>query len=428
MIVTNVLVFTNDPREPFLEDALVRFENGEITYAGSKREYSIQEEEETIDGEKGLLLPAFFNAHLSIYSSILAYPFKLVEDYATGVDYFSGLLKVAQADIGERLVKLSAEVAVLKALKCGAVSISGPVFDCPDVEPKFYRELAHKYGVNLAIGPVVVKDSMSAIIERWQELERDDNFQPLIYVSELATYSEEELTMLKSLHSGDLKLNLFIFDMKQENELCLSKWGENLIERLLKNGLLIPECGIIYGGNLSETDMDIISSRKIFVIKSIRSEMYAGSFQPNIADLLGRGMHVSLGTGFVGYDLLEEAKEVALSERCHRHYGNDVIDYEIRKTLLDNNYRLAQRFFGKRAGMIKEGYSADLILSKSYLNFERLDPTLPAVIQLVLKGSSECNYDKVWNSGELLLDRELPKRISRREYKELAREIKNLEL
>jgi cytosine/adenosine deaminase-related metal-dependent hydrolase len=428
MIVTNVLAFTNDFANPLVDDALVRFENGEITYVGPRREYSIQEDEEVVDGEKGLLLPAFCNAHMSIYSSVSSYPLKIIKGYENGAGYFSNLLKSGYSKTNEKIAKVSAELAVLKALKSGTVSFSGPIFDCPEVDAEFYRELARRYGVNIAVGPVVVKESIESIIERWHEVPRDSNFCPLIYVSELATYDEEDLMKLRDLYSKGINLNLFIFDMKQENDLCLSRWGESLIERLLKNGILVPECGIIYGGNLSETDMDIISNRRIFVTKSIRSEMYAGTFQPNIADLLGRGMHVSIGTGFMGTELIEEAREIVLSERYHKHYDNFVIDYEIRKTLYDNNYKLAQRFFGKRTVVIKEGYSADLLLAKPVLDFERLDPELPTVLQLILKISCESNYEKVWNTGELILDKGFPQRISRKELKDLSRDIKNLEL
>ena len=59
MIVTNVLAFTNDLKNPLVDDALVRFEDGEITFVGPRREYSIQEDEEIVDGEKGILLPSF---------------------------------------------------------------------------------------------------------------------------------------------------------------------------------------------------------------------------------------------------------------------------------------------------------------------------------------------------------------------------------
>mgnify|MGYP001020466859 FL=1 len=93
MIVTNVLAFTNDFANPLVDDALVRFENGEITYVGPRREYSIQEDEEVVDGEKGLLLPAFCNAHMSIYSSVSSYPLKIIKGYENGAGYFSNLLK-----------------------------------------------------------------------------------------------------------------------------------------------------------------------------------------------------------------------------------------------------------------------------------------------------------------------------------------------
>jgi cytosine/adenosine deaminase-related metal-dependent hydrolase len=156
--------------------------------------------------------------------------------------------------------------------------------------------------------------------------------------------------------------------------------------------------------------------------------MYAGTFKPNIADLLGRGMQVCIGTGFVGSDMLGEAKEVLLTERYQRNFENSIIDYEIRKTLFDNNYKLFQRFFGKRTGVLKEGYSADLILSKSSLDLEKFDTRLPTTLQLILKSSFDSSFEKVWNSGELIMDKGVPQRISRKELRDLTKELRSLEL
>ncbi|WP_292596640.1 amidohydrolase [Mesotoga sp. UBA6090] len=428
MIVTNVLAFTNDLKNPLVDDALVRFENGEITFVGPRREYSIQEDEEIIDGEKGILLPSIFNAHYSVYSSISSYPLRLLKDAQAGRNFFSSLLESGTSEVNSSLVRLSAEVAILKAIRSGSVAISGPVIDHPDIDPEFYRQLSQKYGVYLAVGPVLTDETIDEVAERWENVSRDSSFCPIVYVSGLATYDEEALFKLRSLYEKGMNLNLFIFDMKQDNEICLLRWGESLVERLLKNGILVPECGVIYGGNLSETDMDIISSRRIFVTKSLRSEMYAGTFKPNIADLLGRGMQVCIGTGFVGSDMLGEAKEVLLTERYGRNFENSVIDYEIRKTLFDSNYKLFQRLFGKRTGVLKEGCSADLILSKSSLDLEKFDTRLPTTLQLILKSSFDTNFEKVWNSGELIMDKGVPQRISRKELRDLIKELRNLEL
>jgi len=428
MIVTNVLAFTNDLKNPLVDDALVRFENGKITFVGPRREYSIQEDEEIIDGERGILLPSFFNAHYSVYSSISSYPLKLLKDNQTNKSFFSNLLESVRSEINPSLVRLSAEVAVLKAIRSGSVAISSPIVDHPEIDPTFYKEVAAKYGVYLAVGPILTEETIDNIAERWESVTRDSTFCPIVYVSELATYSEDSLRKLRELYEKGMNLNLFIFDMKRENETCLLRWGESLIERLLKNGILGSECGVIYGGNLSETDMDIISSRRIFVTKSLRSEMYAGSFQSNISDLLGRGMQVCLGTGFIGSDMLGEAKEVILTERYHRGFDNYLIDYEIRKTLFDNNHRLFQKLFGKSTGVLKEGYSADLALSRSCLDLEKFDSHLPITLQLVLKSFFDTSFDKVWNSGELILDKGFPQRISKKELKDLSKELRNLEL
>lgn len=428
MIVTNVLAFTNDLKNPLVDDALVRFEDGEITFVGPRREYSIQEDEEIVDGEKGILLPSFFNAHYSIYSSISPYPVRVLKGERTEIDFFGGLLDSGRKEVNSELVRLSAELAVMKAIRSGSVAMSGPVVDHPDVDPELYREIAAKYGVYLAVGPVLTEDTLDEIGGRWENVTRDSSFCPMLYVSNLATFGEEAIHKLRGLYEKGMNLNLLIFDMKRENEVCLFRWGESLVERLMKHGILIPECGVVYGGNLSETDMDIISSRRIFVTKSLRSEMYAGTFQPNISDLLGRGMQVCLGTGFLGADILGEAKEIILTERCHRGFGNSVIDYEIRKTLFDNNYKLFQRFFGKHSGVLKEGYSADLVLAKSSLDLEKFDMNLPITLQLVLKSSFDTSFEKVWNSGELIFDKGVPQRISRKELREISKQLRSLEL
>jgi hypothetical protein len=78
--------------------------------------------------------------------------------------------------------------------------------------------------------------------------------------------------------------------------------------------------------------------------------------------------------------------------------------------------------------VLKEGYSADLALSRSCLDLEKFDPHLPITLQLVLKSSFDASFDKVWNSGELILDKGFPQRISKKELKDLSKELRNLEL
>ena len=137
----------------------------------------------------------------------------------------------------------------------------------------------------------------------------------------------------------------------------------------MKNGILIPECGVVYGGNLSETDMDIISSKdfrhKVFEIGNVCRDLSAEYLR------FARSRYAGLpGTGFLRATSSGKQRD-NFTERCHRGFDNSIIDYEIRKTLFDNNYKLFQRFWetfrSTQRGLLSRSCSA-----KSSLDLEKL--------------------------------------------------------
>lgn len=424
MIIDNVTIFINERKNSFINNGVVYFKDGIIEYAGPRDSFDFSIDDEIIDGKNGILFPALVNAHYSLYATIASYPIKLAGDESTERDYFDNLLGFSMGKIYGKLTIASVVNGIMKSLRHGCTTICGPIIHSEDLEPDELRDIAKKFRVRLSTGPVVTKENVDSIIHKWEGVSRDSYFYPVIYIAELANYSESDLEGLKKLISKGIGVDYVLFDMKKENDTCLTRWGEGLIERLLKNGLLISESGVIYGGNMTETDMDIISSRKMHVTKSLRAEMFAGTFKPNISDLLGRGMHVNLGSGFLDADIFEEAKNILLTERYHKHFGSKVIDYEIWKTMFDNNFKLDQRYFGKKTGLIKEGYCADLVLTNPMDDLEKIDPELPGTLQLILKISSETSFDKVWDEGELVLSNGIPQMISREEIEKYVEELK----
>ncbi|MDI3524320.1 amidohydrolase [Kosmotoga sp.] len=428
MIIRNVAILTNDPKMRIIKNGIVQFKQGRILKVGHADEVKPEMPDKVIDGKGGMVLPAMVNAHYSIYSSIVDYPGRIDVENVSGVNYFSKLIDVVQENSWGRLILLSTMLGVIRALQRGTTTIFGPIPYSEDVQPKDFKEIAHHFGVNMSVGPVVNKENLMTVLNSWGTVEPDELFMPAIYITDLSSYTEEELSEIKFFITRNLNVNLVIFDMKLDNDLSLSRWGEQLTERLLENGLLVPECGITYGGNFSETDMDIIASRQMFVTKSIRSEMLAGTFSPNIAGLLGRGILVCLGSGLLDADLFSESQQILLTERFYGKFDIKVIDYEIRKTLFDNNFRIARRFFDRKLGALKEGASADIVLAfpKNDIGYANLEDL--TTLRFVMRFSQDFKIENVWNQGELVLENGKPAKLSEEELNNLYDEIRKLEL
>ncbi|HAA85599.1 MAG TPA: hypothetical protein DCE14_04505 [Kosmotogaceae bacterium] len=198
------------------------------------------------------------------------------EDSKLGTAYYESVARLLAHRSNARISLLSTIAGVLRSLRYGITTIFGPVFFSQDLDPEFYRELARDIGVQLSVGSIVTPKNLEDVLHCWKEAERDGVFCPQIYITDSAQYSNTQLSQLGQLLDKGFSLVFAVFDMNEERDESLSIWAETLTERLTRAGL--PRCGsgVAYAGSLSENDMDLMSSRSVFVSKSVRSELYRG--------------------------------------------------------------------------------------------------------------------------------------------------------
>ncbi|AKI96874.1 amidohydrolase family protein [Kosmotoga pacifica] len=419
MVITNVAIFTNDPENPFISRGYVEIHGKIIRKVGTMEEYK-GSKDEVFDGSDAILIPGLVNAHFSLYNSVYNLALRKNLEGIVGTDYLERLVRYFKELKWDELEVYSIEVGVLLSQINGITTIFGPIFDSETTSPDTIMQIAEKYGVRLVTGPVIYKENLDKIVEKWKNASRSELFYPVVYITELPEYSERELKKLTSLIVSGIDVILVVFDMHSDDTRCLSLYGEHLIDRLLNNGLMVPNAGIAYAGNMSETDMDIIASKQMFVIKSLRTELFAGTFKSNIADFLGRGMNVCLGSGLIDTDLLGEARGLILSERHFKGFDLKVIDYELKKTLFDNNYKLAEKFFKKGLGKIKPGYEADLALFKPRSPFSFIEKEKESLSAFIVDLSNNYYVSDVWNAGERMIESGNHTRVTR-EYLEKIR-------
>jgi 5-methylthioadenosine/S-adenosylhomocysteine deaminase len=113
---------------------------------------------------------------------------------------------------------------------------------------------------------------------------------------------------------------------------------------------------------LSEGDMDILRDRGVHVSHNPISNMKLASGIAPVPGLLRRGVNVSLGTDGCAsnndLDMFEEMKTAAL---LHKVNSGDPTVVDAR-TVLQMATVAGAKALGIQAGMIKEGYCADLLI------------------------------------------------------------------
>jgi hypothetical protein len=144
-----------------------------------------------------------------------------------------------------------------------------------------------------------------------------------------------------------------------------------------------------------------------------------------VSDLLGRGMKVCLGSGFLDFDVQNEVQALILGERQSKHFSQRVLDYEVQKLLFTNNYKLLEKHFGKVSGMLREGYPSDIVFAKKKNDFsclELINTNFTSFMNNILKAF---DITDVWSNGDKVLSNGKPTKFSKKEIKDI---YKNVEL
>jgi putative selenium metabolism protein SsnA len=133
-------------------------------------------------------------------------------------------------------------------------------------------------------------------------------------------------------------------------------YGEDLLVRLNRHGILNSKAIIAHGLYLSESDRKILDERNSFLVVNFRSNM---NNHVGVQDQIGKVKNAALGTDGIGSDMWEEFKFAYFK---HKDTGGPLWPGDFLKFLHNGNIILERNFNG-RFGKIEKGYNADLVLS-----------------------------------------------------------------
>lgn len=219
-------------------------------------------------------------------------------------------------------VRHGTELAIAEMLR-GGISCFADMQLWPEVVARAASAAHVRVSVGLVVSEVASNWAASAdeYIDRGMQLRDEYRGDPLITThfapQAPATTSDVTLSRVRRLADElDMPLAVPLHETALEIEHCLRDFGQRPIERLAKLGLVSPQLVAIHMTQIEPRDIDLLAGSGASVVHCPESNLrHAAGICP-VAQLLGRGVRVVLGTDGAtansDLDLLAEARIAGL--------------------------------------------------------------------------------------------------------------------
>jgi len=217
------------------------------------------------------------------------------------------------------------------------------------------------------------------------------------------TCSQELLEGVKkeSMKYG-VRIHIHVAETQKEVSDVIKEHGNCPFEYLEDIGFLGSEVTAAHGVWLSESEIDIIKERDVKISHNPSSNMKLSSGVSPVAELLGKGVNVSLGTDGSAsnnnMDLLEEMKIAALLQKVETMDPTVLTAQEVFNMATINGANSLG--LEKEIGTIEVGKKADIVLVN--MKTPQLTPFRNPISHLVYSANG-CDVDTVICNGELLM-------------------------
>ncbi len=172
--------------------------------------------------------------------------------------------------------------------------------------------------------------------------------------------SEATLTKVK-LALGDRPIHIHVAESEVDQEDCLEKYGEWVINRLRRHGLLNPGSLLAHCLHVHDEELDIIKEQNCVIAINVSSNMNNGVGLPNLRAFRNKGIRVIAGNDGLSSGMALEYQNILFSahlkDKTPTEFGLDDL-----KKIINDTYGYASKRLGIDLGRIKKGYAADFLL------------------------------------------------------------------
>lgn len=355
--------------------------------------------ETVIDGTDKAAVPPFYNTHCHAAMTLL----RGIADDLELFDWLQNHIWPAENKLTAEDIYWGSRLACLEMIKSGTVFFNDMYF----MQQETIRA-AEDAGIRASIGLIVM--SLSENNERFQQINREilesrNRYSSRIQLAwsphAIYTVNEEWLRKTAELAAEyRLPVHIHMAETEQEVRDCRKEHGCTPAEYLDRCGLLTEKTLAAHAIHLTDSDMELLRRRKVWLSHMPCSNAKLCSGQFHFHELLKCGCRITLGTDGCASNnslsMFDEMKFAAL--RAKQEFGGPA------GCTAEQIFRIATRAgaeaFGIDGGIIEPGRLADLMLID--LNQPVMAAGHNLVSDLVYAADSSC-VDTVICDGRILM-------------------------
>ncbi len=353
-------VVITDGRSLFCSDGVVEIGDGVIRYCGPRSEW-IPKNLPTYSGEGRLLLPGFTNLHHHLYSALATgmVPLGPTPDFVSILEQMWWPLDEA---LGEEGIYLSALTGVLDCLRHGvttlvdhhasmsfvpgSLSIVSSALEAGGLKGVLCFETSERHGWE------AFTEHVRENLEFAAQVLEDPGIHGVFGMHANFTLSEEGLRFIAREKPENLPVHVHCGEDKADLEYCREKGYAGPVDRLLRNGLLVPGTLLAHCVHLDASEYALLEKYRPVVVTNPESN---ANNRVGFMDRKKISRYV-FGTDGMSCDMVQTLRSQYL-------LGNGSgEDFEaLRRAFFDCRYDALQMWF-PGSGSLAPGSPADLVV------------------------------------------------------------------
>ncbi|VVB88958.1 5'-deoxyadenosine deaminase [uncultured archaeon] len=378
-----------------LNEGVVVVDNGLITFVGRDKD---EKADKIIDATGCAVMPGLINAHTHL-------PMTLFRGYADGLPYGEWMKKIQQAEmkLSPADIRAGAYLGALEMIKSGTTAFADMYIHMDEV-----ARVVEETGIRAALGygmieglneePDTKLKSRAGFNKKWNG-KAGGRITTMYAPHSAISCSKEFLIRVKELAGRDnSRIHIHILETEDELRLMKKNYGMcsvNFLDSigLLGQGVLAAHC--VW---LSDGDIDILRNNNVNVVHCPSSNMALGTGVAPVLKMLEKGINVALGTDSAASGgSLDMWKEMRAASYLHKLKDPQAMPAS---TVLGMATVNGAQALGIKAGVLKPGYLADIIL----VDLKKPQFASANLISALIHGASGCDVRTTIVNGEILME------------------------
>ncbi len=375
------------------------------------------------DAENKLIMPGLVNMHTHVYMNFMK---NSADDVPFNEWLFNRIFPV-EAKMEKADFYWATLLGCIEMIKTGTTCYLD-MHICEDECARAARDSGMRAFIGKCItGNDLYKDGYDSFKKAMEEKEQYENDLVKFVLSPHSVYTCSE-KLLRQLNEEAAERNMLkhihLSESDREVSDALDVYGKTPVEFLSDMGFLDCKTIAAHCVKLSESDIDILSEKKVNVATNPSSNAKLGNGTAPIAQMLKKGVNVCLGTdSAASNNTLNMFREMGILSLLHKAVNGSATVLSVNDVLKTATLNPSKALnTEEKTGIIRKGALADLIFID--LNAPSLFPNNSIVSSLCYSANGS-EVDSVMINGDFVMKNRILTAIdSERVYYETARIVK----